>query len=240
MKLTLFQLGQLAPLGIPVPGYLIQTADGVNALVDSGFPRSFIEHPPGPQGPLKLQPLIRPQDHVTERLASVGLQPSDIDLLICTHFDADHAGNHDLFASAELIVQRSHYDVAKAGDPRFAVIREHWDAPQLTYRLVDGDTAVLPGVDLIESSGHVTGHQSVLVRLPGTGPVLLAIDAIPAASAMDPATRPIYPNDEDEAATRQSTQKLVDLIQAEGVALTIHGHDPEQWQVLRQAPQSYC
>lgn len=36
-------------------------------------------------------------------------------------------------------------------------------------RLVDGDTELLPGLELIETSGHVPGHQSVLVRLPKTG-----------------------------------------------------------------------
>jgi N-acyl homoserine lactone hydrolase len=55
MRLYLLQLALLQPLGIPVPGYVIQTDDGTNVLVDTGFPRSFIEHPPGPQGPLSLQ-----------------------------------------------------------------------------------------------------------------------------------------------------------------------------------------
>jgi N-acyl homoserine lactone hydrolase len=43
---------------------------------------------------------------------------------------------------------------------------------------VDGDTELLPGLTLLETSGHTPGHQSVLVRLPQTGPVLLAIDAV--------------------------------------------------------------
>lgn len=239
MRLTLLRFGQLAPIGIPIPGYLIQMDDGTNVLVDSGFPSSFIADPPGPQGPLELRPVVRAEDHVVERLASLQLDPDDIDLLICTHFDADHAGNHDLFGAAELIVQRSHYEVAKAGHPRFAVVREHWDAPHLRYRLVEGDVEVLPGVEVIETGGHVTGHQSVLVRLPESGPVLLAIDAVPTASAMDPDARVVYPNDEDEAATRRSTRKLLDLVRDEEVALTIHGHDAEQWRTLRTAPDCY-
>jgi hypothetical protein len=35
---------------------------------------------------------------------------------------------------------------------------------------------VLPGLTLIETSEHVPGHQSVLVRLPKTGTILLTID----------------------------------------------------------------
>lgn len=239
MKLYLLQLALLQPLAVPVPGYLVQTDDGANILVDTGFPHSFIEHPPGPMGPLNLQVEMHPQDYIVNRLASVGVQPDDVDLLICTHFDADHAGNHDLFTRAELIVQREHYQKARAGHPRSAVVREYWDVPALRYRLVDGDTVLAPGVELLETSGHVPGHQSVLLRLPDTGPVLLAIDAVPAASMLDAETRVVLPNDEDEADTRASTRKLAEVAQREGVTLIIHGHDAEQWPTLKHAPQFY-
>ncbi|MGD8601440.1 MAG: N-acyl homoserine lactonase family protein, partial [Gemmatimonadota bacterium] len=179
MRLFLLQLGLLQPLGIPVPGYLIQTDDRTNILVDSGFPEAFVDDPPPPQGPLQLAVEMQDEDRITRRLASVDLRPDDIDLLVCTHFDTDHAGNHELFTAAELVVQRSHYEAATSGDERFAGVREHWDAPGLRYRLLDGDTTLVPGVELIETSGHVPGHQSVLARLPETGPVLLAIDAVP-------------------------------------------------------------
>jgi len=240
MRLALLRLGVLDPLGVPIAAYLIQTDDGTNVLVDSGFPESFIDNPPGPQGPLKLQPRIRREDHVVERLRSVGLGPDDIDIVVCTHFDADHSGNHDLFARAEFIVQRSHFEDATAGNARYAVVREHWGASGLDYRLVEGDTVLLPGIELIETSGHVLGHQSVLVRLPETGPVLLAIDAIPAAATADPDTRPVFPNDDDEAATRRSTRKLQELARNEGVELVVFGHDAEQWASLKLAPDFYC
>jgi hypothetical protein len=45
MKLYLFELGNFiypdAPKPIPVPGYLIQTENGRNILVDIGFPEKF-------------------------------------------------------------------------------------------------------------------------------------------------------------------------------------------------------
>ncbi len=79
-------------------------------------------------------------------------------------------------------MQREHYEVAKASsDYRFLVNRQHWDHPSLRYRLIDGDMQLLPGLDLIKTSGHCPGHQSVLVRLPETGPVLPPGDAGAAA-----------------------------------------------------------
>src|SRR5205085_6999719 len=89
-----------------------------------------------------------------------------------------HAGYHDAFTKAELIVQREHYELARSGHPRYAAARAHWDHPAQRYRLIDGDTELLPGLTLIETSGHAPGHQSVLVRLPQTGMILLAIDAV--------------------------------------------------------------
>lgn len=239
MKLSLFQLALLQPLGVPVPGYLIQTDNGKHILVDSGYPRSYMENPPGPQGPLGLEVVMRPEDHVVQQLAALGLRTDDIHFLVCTHFDEDHAGNHDLFPHAELIVQRRHYEVARAGHARSAIVRAHWDAPGLRYRLVEGDTELLPGVELLETSGHVPGHQSLLVRLPQTGPVLLTVDAVPHASMMDADTRVVFPTDEDEAATRASTRKLAEIARREGATQIIYGHDYDQWPTLRHAPAFY-
>jgi N-acyl homoserine lactone hydrolase len=39
---------------------------------------------------------------------------------------------------------------------------------------------------------------------------------------------------------RASTQKLLDLVEREQVALVIFGHDGQQWQALRKAPDFYA
>jgi N-acyl homoserine lactone hydrolase len=178
------------------------------------------------------------EKNVLDHLADLGLGPDDIEILICTHFDVDHAGYHDAFARAELVVQREHYTLARSGHPRFATARAHWDHPALRYRLIDGDTEILPGLTLLETSGHTTGHQSVLVRLPHTGPVLLAIDAAMMQRLFTP-ERQAWPNDENEAQLLASTQKLLDLVEREQVPLVIFGHDGAQWQTLHKAPAFY-
>src|SRR5260370_9297977 len=107
--------------------------------------------------------------------------------------------------------QREHYKLAGSGHPRFAAARAHWDHPALRYPLIDGDTELSPGITLFETSGHAPGHQSVLVQLPQTGPVLLAIDAvmIQRTFAVD---RKAWPNDDNEQQLRASTKKLLDLV----------------------------
>ena len=235
MRLYLFVYGTSSANGNPYPGYLIQTDDGTNVLVDTGFGREMIgaykqSTEPGPK--------IDAADYVVNQLAALGLAPRDIRYLIATHLDPDHAGGHDEFPGAEIVIQREHLEVARE-HPRFQATRTHWDAPGLHYRAVDGDTELLPGIELIATTGHKPGHQSVLVRLPETGPVLLAIDAIPRMDQRDPETRAIGPADMDEANTRASTRKLMDLAAREGVTLIIHGHDPEQWKTLKLAPDYY-
>src|SRR5437867_2557348 len=98
--------------------YLVETSDGKHILIDSGFPAD-LPLPPG-------TPPAENEKNVLEHLGDLGLGPSDIDLLICTHFDMDHAGYHDAFPKAELVVQRQHYELARSGHPRFAPVRAHW------------------------------------------------------------------------------------------------------------------
>jgi N-acyl homoserine lactone hydrolase len=210
--------------------YLVQMSDGKNILIDSGLPADYTR-PPG-------MPPAEQEKHVLEYLADLGLRPEDIDILICTHFDVDHAGYHDAFAQAEFIVQRKHYELARGGHPRFALARAHWDHPALHYRLVDGDTEILPGLTLLETSGHAFGHQSVLVRLPQIGPVLLAIDAVIMQRLFTP-DRKKWPLDDDEDQLRASTRKLLGLVEREHVGLVIFGHDGQQWQTLKKAPDYY-
>ena len=103
---------------------------------------------------------------------------------------------------------------------------------------MDGDTELLPGITLIALSGHVAGHQAVLVRLLETGPVLLAIDAINTAGQADGG--PGGPVDQDADGVRESVRKLRGVIEREGVTLTVYGHDTAQWNELRLAPEYYA
>jgi N-acyl homoserine lactone hydrolase len=209
--------------------YLIETSHRHHILIDTGFPADVPK--PGSQA-------AENEKNVLDHLAALGLTPDDIDVVISTHFDVDHAGYHDSFPKAKFLVQREHYELARSGHPRFAAARAHWDHPNLHYSLIDGDTQLLAGLRLLETSGHVPGHQSVLVRLPESGAVLLAIDAAMMWTTFDP-QRKAWPNDDNEEQLRASTRKLLDLVKHEKVGLVVFGHDGEQWQTLRKAPAFY-
>jgi N-acyl homoserine lactone hydrolase len=209
--------------------YLVEAAGGRHILIDTGMAADARS---------ANAPPARNEISVIEHLEALGILPDDITTVICTHFDVDHAGYHDAFTKAEFIVQREHYELARSAHPRYAAARAHWDHPALSYRLIDGDTEILPGLTLLETSGHAPGHQSVLVRLPNSGPVLLAIDAV-MMQRLFTLDRKAWSNDDNEAQLRESTQKLLDLVERENIQLVVFGHDGQQWQALKKSPGYY-
>jgi N-acyl homoserine lactone hydrolase len=226
-RLYLMQVGVMPEYQIPIVCYLVQTGGGQNILIDSGLPAIL------PEGETDF---ANGRD-VIQQLADLGLKPDQIDTVISTHYDGDHAGRHAAFTRAQYVVQRLHH-VDAASNPRYADIRPQWDQPIERIRLVDGDTELLPGLRLIETSGHVPGHQSVLLRLPKTGAILLTIDAVPfgegfSRDAQDDGSDP------DAEAIRASTRKLLDLVEQQQIGLVIFGHDQAQWATLKQAPEFY-
>ena len=220
----------LDPVMHPVYAYLIVTAGGASILVDSGNPRSLVGQPralPWFDAPLSMGA----EDDLTARLAGTGRTISDIDLLVATHFDFDHSGNTDLFddSGIQCFVQAALLDDAMAGDRSEPGL---WNRPGVRYVSVTA-TTLAPGITLLESSGHATGHQSLLVEIEN-GSLLLAVDAIPDAPAMGSGPFPSF-YIEDRAAWQRSRDKLLDLAASSG-ATVIFGHDPAQagcWRPLR-------
>ena len=227
-RLYLMQVGDMPEYQIPIVCYLVQTEDGRNIVIDTGLPEVMPEE----------EKDFENGQNVIQQLASIGLKPDDIDTVISTHYDIDHAGRHAAFTKAQYIVQRVHHLEAMSGNPRFAPLRSEWEQPMERIRLVDGDTELLPGLELIETSGHVPGHQSVLVRLPKTGTVLLTVDAVPFGAGFTREVKDDGSNPNGEAG-HASTIKLLDLVEREHIGLVIFGHDNAQWQGLKKLPEYY-
>lgn len=253
MRLYLLELGMAG--GYPIPGALLCTDDGRNVLVDSGpapgsaalgldaagqeARRAALEQLYGAGEGADYFHRGDPERALPAQLARIGLTPGDVDAVVSTHLDQDHAGHHHLLAHAEHWIQGEHLRWARAtAAPRIALSRDRWDLPGLRVRALDGDAEVAPGVEVVATGGHVPGHQSVLVRLPG-GTVLLAGDAAVDGAHLRP-DDPAGPFDLDPAAAIASRRRLAALVARERIALVVLGHDPTQWQALRRAPGFYA
>lgn len=218
---------------IPVNAYLVRLDDDALVLVDTGMSRVHIEDPDatwrGTEAADALIPVMRKEDSLLFRLAQLGIAPQEIDYVVNTHLHFDHAGNNDLLGAATFFVQREQYDHAK-GHPSFP--NQYWNLPHLSYELVDGERSLFEGVEVRPTPGHCIGHQSVVLRLPQTGTVILCGDAVYCQANYDNDT---WTSQADPEAARESGLMLRRLAEDEE-ALMIYGHDPEQLPRLRVAP----
>jgi N-acyl homoserine lactone hydrolase len=224
------------PISLPVPAYLLRLDDGKNVLVDTGMSRLHIEDPAatwrGTEMVDVLVPVMAGEDNLQGRLRELDLRPADIDYVINTHLHFDHAGNNDLFENATFFVQREHYDVAK-GNPSFP--NQYWNLPTLRYELLDGESELFPGVEVLLTPGHAPAHQSVMVRLPESGNFVVCGDAVYTQANYD---HDSWGGQADPETARESALKLQKIAQEESATL-LFGHDPEQAKQFHRSPHSY-
>lgn len=224
------------------PGYLVELAGGRHVLIDTGPNRRHIREPmyeyAGTDFGKHLVPQLTEADDLRNRLSEVGLSEADIDIVVLTHNHFDHAGNIADFPDAEIVIHRDDYEIGiqrgKDGLPG-GIPERAADGRPLRYRLIDGDEEIAPGFTLLHTPGHSPGHLSVLLDLPETGPVILAIDAIYSRFNRE---RDNYKIGFDPAAGRRSAARLIGIA-ADRSAYLIYGHDPHQWPTLRHPPDRY-
>ncbi len=221
----------------PVASYLIEADNGQRILVDTGMHRKHIHDPDatfrGRALARHIRPIMREADDIAHRLGEIGLTPNDIDMVVSTHFHFDHAGNHGDFGGARVIAQREAFAFARANPAVFPP--GLWDLPHLSYDLIDGDIELAPGVSLLATSGHVPGHMSVVVRLPRTGTIVLAIDAITLRESLE---LDHWAGHMEPDRARASGHRLAEIARRERGVL-IPGHDSGVWSTLKRSPDFY-
>lgn len=218
---------------IVITCYLVKTSDAT-ILFDTGLaPRAV-------PGLLRTDPLARfsDDDFLVRRLESIGLAPEGVDAVVLSHLHYDHAGGASLFPKSELIVQEDEYTYAHHPPSFFASMyyRKNFDLPGYRWRLLDGDTELVPGVTALRTDGHTPGHQSLLVELPGTGPIILAGDCCYLQEHIDKERVP--------GVVWNPTLAFHSLKRLKTIARLTRGrifpsHDPAFWQTVKQAPDAY-
>ncbi|MEZ5778048.1 MAG: N-acyl homoserine lactonase family protein [Paracoccaceae bacterium] len=221
---------------IGISGFLIRTEAGERVLVDTGFPAKYAhdiatsarEDRLGEFGEvLRLEPENLPDG----QLATMGLAPADIDLLILTHSHIDHVGGIADFPGVPIVMAAAERALPK---PLYWGAVQPLDWPMAEYRLIEGDTEIGPGFHLLAAPGHAPGQLAIMLDLPKTGAVLLTSDAISRPAEIDDG----FAGSADPARARESAARLMALAEQSG-AFVIYGHWPEQWPELRKAPQTY-
>ncbi|MBU2645116.1 N-acyl homoserine lactonase family protein, partial [bacterium] len=227
-SITTFRTGMGEKVRVPVLAALIETAKGF-ILFDTGLHPKGLEDPADTWGN-HIQSLIHtfePQHDLRFQLAEFGLVPGDIKTVISSHLHYDHTGGNLYFPESRFILQRAEYRFAGQPDPFAAspYLANHlnFDCDSL---LLDGDYLLDDDIYLFFTPGHSPGHQSLVLRLPETGTVILTADAI---FCQENITRQIPSgNCWNAALAAESMQRLVQFARFEKAQLVI-SHDPTIW-----------
>jgi N-acyl homoserine lactone hydrolase len=209
--------------------YLIKHAQGW-LLWDTGITDAVAAMPDGLPPANPRQTRYRRTKTMTSQLEQLGIKPADIKYVAVSHTHQDHVGNLTMFPQSTLLIQKAEYD---------------WTGPfSQTVKAVasvnrlEGEHDVFGdgSVTLIATPGHTPGHQSLLVKLPKTGALLLSGDAVHFKSNWDNRGVPDLSFDKDKTAA--SMQRLADVLARERAQLWIN-HDKEQSDGLKVAPEFY-
>ncbi len=151
----------LAERGYPTvetPHYyncLYLDVDGSHVLVDAGWGRG----------------VQRRDGMLVEHLLGEGIAPSDVDVMVISHFDPDHvsgiatASGELTFPNADYVLLEEAWDfwgdesrVAALPEPRAAIGRRALALIQGRLEVVAAGVEFLPGLVLIPAPGHRPGH----------------------------------------------------------------------------------
>ncbi len=182
------EAGGTQPRAEPVLGYLVSHEHGL-LLFDTGLGAADAG----------TEAHYRPRRRaLAEALAAAGVGLADISVVVNCHLHFDHCGGNPLLAGLPVLVQAAELAAARCGGYTF---RELVDFPGVSYQELAGEAEVWPGVWIVPTPGHTSGHQSLVVRR-GDGTVILAGQArdfasefsgdyLARAAALDGAAEPL-------------------------------------------------
>jgi N-acyl homoserine lactone hydrolase len=210
--------------------YLIKHAQGW-LLWDTGVADAVAAMPDGQPPPNPRMTRYRRTKTMASQLDQLGVKPSDIKYVAVSHAHPDHVGNISMFPQSMVLVQKAEYDwPTPFGRTLQAVVSP--------VNKLEGDHDVFGdgSVTLIATPGHTPGHQSLLVKLPKTGALLLSADAVHFKSNWE--NRGVPQNNFDKDKTAASMQRMADIMAKEKAQLWIN-HDKAQSDSLKMSPGFY-
>lgn len=217
-----------------IPCYLIQHDDGM-LFWDGGLHEEIVGIKPdeNAQGPT-----MRYDHWVIDQLADMGVTPEDITYAAYSHLHFDHAGAANDVVANTVLMQQAEWDKAFDEGHSFVDPRLFAGLKTAKLQLIDGDFDVFGdgSVRLISTPGHTPGHQSLLVMLDNTGPIVLSGDLYHTRANRTLRRVPTFNYNAEQ--TLESMDKIDKLLAEKNATLWI-GHDKELADTLKKAPAYY-
>lgn len=149
---------------------------------------------------------IRSEWNVLEELSALGIQRTDVDYVVLTHYDWDHSagvvtqegGSLELtFPHARHILQKTEWEDVLNANTRAA--HTYWPINIETLRastnlvLVDNEAEIVKGLSVSLTGGHTRGHQIVKLESEGHKAIYLG-DLLPTHAHFNPLWVTAYDN----------------------------------------------
>jgi glyoxylase-like metal-dependent hydrolase (beta-lactamase superfamily II) len=128
-------------------------------------------------------PNVAPKVSLVDLLAKLNLKPDQIKYVGISHYHADHTGQVASFPKATLLIGKKDWEAITAPKPAEGVNYKPFESwikgdgkvePLALDKDVFGDGSVI----VLRTPGHTPGHQSLLVKLPKMGAVVITGDAV--------------------------------------------------------------
>lgn len=134
----------------PVLGYVVAAPTGP-ILFDTGLGAD-------PETEAHYRPQRR---DVADAVAEAGIDVTAVSRVVNCHLHFDHCGGNDRFPGRPVLVQRTELQNARQSDYTVPSAIEFDGA---IYEEIEGDAEIAPGIWIVPTPGHTTGHQSLVVR----------------------------------------------------------------------------
>ncbi len=199
-------------------------------LWETGLPDSVADQSGGVTSPNGALLWLRDKKLVSQ-LESVGVKPDDITYVAMSHSHADHTGNVRAFPKSKILMQKVEHEFAMKMTPKPLTDDQN-------IQILSGDHDVFGdgSVKIISTPGHTPGHQSLLVKLPKTGALILTGDLVHFQYMWDNKIVPSFNFNKQQSLS--SIERVINLIAEHKAQLWI-GHDKETTARIDRAPKFY-
>jgi glyoxylase-like metal-dependent hydrolase (beta-lactamase superfamily II) len=232
------EAGRSETIDLPVSCALIRHAQG-NVLFDTGCHPSVVDDAEGRWGSMAraMTPIGGANENVVSQLATLGLAPDDIDVVVNSHLHSDHCGCNEFFKRATFFCHYRELEAAQGPDAvQKGYIPADWQHPMPTEALRGEHDIFGDGrMTLLPLPGHTSGTLGMLASLERDGSFLLAADAVALRANLD---REIMPRNTWNPDLALKSLQEIQRIERSG-AQVLFGHDPLQWQQLRKGEHAY-
>jgi N-acyl homoserine lactone hydrolase len=225
-------------LELPVSCALLRHGQG-NVLFDTGCHPRAAQDGEGRWGSMvrAMTPIFTPQESLLGQLPLLGVEPDDIDVVVCSHLHPDHCGCNAFFPRATVIAHARELEAARAeSGPAQGYLRAEWDHPN-PLEEIEGERDLFGDgrLVLLPTPGHTPGMMVAHVVLDRDGAFVLASDAAPVRANLDERYAPRNSWNADLALA--AIEELLRL-ERDGATILL-GHDDAQWRSLRTGAEFY-